>query len=75
MGGKVSKFGIFSPAVIGAKVALGESRLNKLRGKVPNTSVVYSILILPYCHCRTVSGLFNCWRNAERRVETVGALF
>ena len=31
---KVSKFGIFSPAVIGAKVALGESRLNKIRGKV-----------------------------------------
>lgn len=33
-GGKVSKFGLFSPAVVGAKVALGESRLNKLRGKV-----------------------------------------
>lgn len=32
--GKVSKFGIFSPAVIGAKVALGETRLNKIRGKV-----------------------------------------
>lgn len=32
--GKVSKFGIFSPAVIAAKVALGEGRLNKLRGKV-----------------------------------------
>ncbi len=32
--GKVSKFGIFSPAVIAAKVALGESRLNKIRGKV-----------------------------------------
>lgn len=32
--GKVSKFGIFSPAVVGAKIALGESRLNKIRGKV-----------------------------------------
>lgn len=32
--GKVSKFGIFSPAVVGAKVALGETRLNKIRGKV-----------------------------------------
>lgn len=32
--GKVSKFGIFSPAVIAAKVALGETRLNKIRGKV-----------------------------------------
>lgn len=32
--GKVAKFGVFSPAVIGAKVALGETRLNKIRGKV-----------------------------------------
>ena len=32
--GKVSKFGIFSPAVVAAKIALGESRLNKIRGKV-----------------------------------------
>ena len=37
--GKVSKFGIFSPAVVGAKIALGESRLNKIRGKVrPQTA-------------------------------------
>ena len=33
MGGKMSKFGIFSPAVYGAKLVLGEARLNKLRGK------------------------------------------
>ena len=32
--GKVSKFGIFSPAVVAAKIALGEGRLNKIRGKV-----------------------------------------
>lgn len=32
--GKMSKFGIFSPAVVVAKVALGEARLNKVRGKV-----------------------------------------
>ena len=31
--GKVSKFGIFSPAVIGARKLLGEKRLNKLRGQ------------------------------------------
>ena len=33
MSGKMSKFGIFSPAVYVAKFALGESKLNKLRGK------------------------------------------
>lgn len=33
MGGKMSKFGIFSPAVYVAKVALGTDRLNKVRGK------------------------------------------
>ncbi|CAM9128655.1 unnamed protein product, partial [Chrysoparadoxa australica] len=31
--GKQSKFGIFSPAVIAAKVVVGEKRLNKFRGK------------------------------------------
>jgi hypothetical protein len=33
MGGKQAKFGIFSPAVYGAKVVLGTPRLNKIRGK------------------------------------------
>jgi hypothetical protein len=33
MGGKMSKFGIFSPAVYAAKAVLGEAKLNKLRGK------------------------------------------
>ena len=33
MGGKVAKFGVFSPAVYGAKIVLGTARLNKLRGK------------------------------------------
>mmetsp|Transcript_20872 Transcript_20872/g.27445 ORF Transcript_20872/g.27445 Transcript_20872/m.27445 type:complete len:135 (+) Transcript_20872:63-467(+) len=33
MGGKVAKFGIFSPAVYAAKFALGSDKLNKLRGK------------------------------------------
>lgn len=41
--GKIAKFGIFSPAVFGAKVALGESRLNKLRGKVKT-----DLLYMPY---------------------------
>jgi hypothetical protein len=33
MGGKKAKFGIFSPAVYVAKIALGEKKLNKIRGK------------------------------------------
>jgi len=33
MGGKKSKFGIFSPAVYIAKIALGDKRFNKIRGK------------------------------------------
>ena len=33
MGGKMAKFGIFSPAVYGAKFVLGQEKLNKLRGK------------------------------------------
>jgi hypothetical protein len=31
--GKMAKFGIFSPAVYGAKIVLGQDKLNKLRGK------------------------------------------
>ena len=33
MGGKMAKFGIFSPAVYAAKIALGEKKLNQVRGK------------------------------------------
>lgn len=33
MGGKQSKFGVFSPAVYGAKLVLGTDKLNKIRGK------------------------------------------
>jgi len=31
--GNMAKFGIFSPAVYGAKIVLGQERLNKIRGK------------------------------------------
>merc|ERR1712176_1550146 len=33
MGGKKAKFGVFSPAVYGAKIVLGTDKLNKIRGK------------------------------------------
>ena len=31
--GKMAKFGIFSPAVYGSKIVLGQDKLNKIRGK------------------------------------------
>lgn len=31
--GSQAKFGVFSPAVYGAKIALGNDKLNKIRGK------------------------------------------
>lgn len=31
--GSMAKFGIFSPAVYGAKIVLGQDKLNKIRGK------------------------------------------
>jgi len=46
-GGKQSKFGIFSPAVYVAKFALGESRLNKIRGKAIS---LHSQAITEWCN-------------------------
>ncbi|CAM9722502.1 unnamed protein product [Scytosiphon promiscuus] len=43
---KISKFGVFSPAVIAAKVILGQSRLNKIRGK---SIALHSQVITEYC--------------------------
>jgi hypothetical protein len=31
--GSMAKFGVFSPAVYGAKIVLGQDKLNKIRGK------------------------------------------
>ena len=46
MGGKKAKFGIFSPAVYGAKLVLGEGKLNKLRGKAIS---LHSQVITEFC--------------------------
>ena len=46
MGGKTAKFGIFSPGVIVAKAALGETKFNKLRGKVIS---LHSQVITEFC--------------------------
>ncbi|CAM9174450.1 unnamed protein product [Laminaria digitata] len=72
--GKVSKFGIFSPAVVGAKIALGESRLNKLRGKV---IALHSQVITEYCRWvgapSKVRGLLI--RKAKRNGDDLGFLW
>jgi len=46
MMGKIAKFGIFSPAVIVAKLALGEPKLNKIRGKA---IALHSQAITEFC--------------------------
>ncbi|EWM23526.1 hypothetical protein Naga_100940g3 [Nannochloropsis gaditana] len=46
MGGKVAKFGFFSPAVIVAKIVLGEKKLNKVRGKAIS---LHSQAITEFC--------------------------
>ncbi|GAB5033721.1 protein proton gradient regulation chloroplastic-like [Nannochloropsis oceanica] len=47
MGGKVAKFGIFSPAVVVAKILLGEQKLNKVRGKAIS---LHSQAITEFCY-------------------------
>lgn len=44
--GKQAKFGVFSPAVYGAKVVLGTGRLNKYRGKAIS---IHSSTIGDFC--------------------------
>ena len=46
MGGKRAKFGVFSPAVYGAKALLGEQKLNKIRGKAIS---IHSQVITDFC--------------------------
>lgn len=46
MGGKQAKFGIFSPAVYGAKALLGDQKLNKIRGKAIS---IHSQVITDFC--------------------------
>eukprot|EP00752_Nemacystus_decipiens_P012236 g10845.t1 len=72
--GKVSKFGIFSPAVIAAKVALGETRLNKIRGKA---IALHSQVITEYCRWvgapQKVRGLLI--RKAKKNGDDLGFLW
>jgi hypothetical protein len=72
MGGKMSKFGIFSPAVYVAKFALGTDRLNKIRGKAIS---LHSQYIGDFCewvgayHLRT-----QLIKKAKTNGDTLGFL-
>jgi hypothetical protein len=72
MGGKMSKFGIFSPAVYGAKLVLGTEKLNKIRGKAIS---LHSQYIGEFCewigayHLRT-----QLIKKAKTNGDTLGFL-
>lgn len=65
-GGKKSKFGIFSPAVYAAKFALGEGRLNKIRGKAIS---LHSQAITEWCN---VYGAYNLRTRLIKKAKKNG---
>lgn len=71
-GGKMSKFGIFSPAVYVAKFILGEAKLNKLRGKA---IALHSQAITEWC---VQFGAYNLRlkliKKAKKNGDTLGFL-
>jgi hypothetical protein len=72
MGGKMAKFGIFSPAVYAGKIVLGNDRLNKIRGKAIS---LHSQYIGEFCewagayHLRT-----RLIKKAKTNGDTLGFL-
>ena len=66
MGGKKAKFGVFSPAVYGAKLALGEKKLNSLRGKAIS---LHSQAIGEFC---TWSGAYHLRTKLIKKAKTNG---
>lgn len=72
--GKVSKFGIFSPAVIGAKVILGEPKLNKIRGKAIS---LHSQAITEFCVFVGAQGKMRAFliRKAKNNGDELGFLW
>ncbi|CAM9425201.1 unnamed protein product [Phaeothamnion confervicola] len=72
--GKVSKFGIFSPAVVVAKVVLGEARLNKIRGKA---IALHSQAITEYCNWVGASSSMRgqLIKKAKNNGDTLGFLW
>ena len=65
-GGKKAKFGIFSPAVYIAKLVLGESKLNKVRGKAIS---LHSQAITEWCK---TYGAYNLRTRLIKRAKNNG---
>jgi len=64
--GKMAKFGIFSPAVYGAKIVLGEDKLNKIRGKAIS---LHSQYIGDFC---TWAGAYHLRTKLIKKAKTNG---
>lgn len=72
--GKVSKFGIFSPSVIVAKIILGEPKLNKIRGKAIS---LHSQAITEFCVFVGAQGKMRALliRKAKNNGDELGFLW
>mmetsp|Transcript_17349 Transcript_17349/g.26293 ORF Transcript_17349/g.26293 Transcript_17349/m.26293 type:complete len:129 (+) Transcript_17349:147-533(+) len=66
MGGKMAKFGIFSPAVYAAKAVLGTAELNKIRGKAIS---LHSQAIGDFC---TWAGAYHLRTRIIKKAKTNG---
>jgi hypothetical protein len=64
--GNQAKFGIFSPAVYAAKIALGQDKLNKIRGKAIS---LHSQYIGDFC---TWSGAYHLRTRLVKKAKTNG---
>jgi hypothetical protein len=64
--GAMAKFGIFSPAVYGAKLVLGSEKLNKLRGKAIS---LHSQAIGDFC---TWAGAYHLRTKLIKKAKTNG---
>lgn len=66
MGGKKAKFGVFSVAVYGAKIVLGDKKLNALRGKGIS---LHSQAIGEFC---TWAGAYHLRTRLIKKAKTNG---
>jgi len=64
--GSMAKFGIFSPAVYGAKIILGTEKLNKIRGKAIS---LHSQYIGDFC---TWAGAYHLRTQLIKKAKTNG---
>ena len=71
---KVAKFGLFSPAVIGARRVLGEKRLNKLRGQgiTIHSQIITEFCVYAGCSSKLRGGLI---KKAKTTGDELGFLY